>query len=249
MKTILAAVLAALLVACSTVQTVSPIVYQPVSTTTEHRVDTTYTIGTPIETFVGGQMLHVEDYYVTTEDSGINSVRLVPTSPFSLRVPPLMSVRVAASDIIDVVGTTLRDGNTFRVVKLPGAPAQLLRFLITEDGAFEGSALNHLGARMGWSYTPEPSSVRLIPAPAVSRIDLTKGSQNFELIYSGTTRDSFQLLYREYTQGDLARPAFSQTLVYDTGSDIIRFRNLQIQVIEATSERIRFIVLADNPGP
>ena len=73
-----------------------------------------------------------------------------------------------------------------------------------------------------------------------------KGFVNFELVYGGATRDAIQLLYREYTQSDLARPAFSQTLVYDKSDDAIRFRNLQLHVHEASNDRIRFTVTSDG---
>jgi len=99
---------------------------------------------------------------------------------------------------------------------------------------------------MGWSYNPVPSTVRLATCAPSTQIDASKGFVNFELVYSGTTRESFQLLYREYTKDDLARPAFSQTLVYEKERASIRFRNLQIDVHEASNEKIRFNIISDG---
>ena len=58
------------------------------------------------------------------------------------------------------------------------------------------------------------------------------------------------MLYREYTPDDLARPAFTQTLSYAAGSNIIRFRNVRIEVATADNEKIEYTVVADGyPAP
>jgi len=245
-------VAALLLGGCASVQPISPATYQSAATTSEHKIETSYELGVPVEVYVGERMLRIQDYYYATiRETETIPPRLIPTESFTMKIPPFMSVTVTPQNIIPVTGTTERDGELFRLVALPGAPTASLRFLVTSDGAFEGSALNMVNARMGWSYRPTPETVRLVPVPEPSsytttRIDTSKGFTNYELVYSGTSRDSFQLLYREYTQNDLARPAFSQTLVYEKGSESIRFRNLQIQVHEASNDRIRFTVVSDS---
>jgi hypothetical protein len=235
-------------VGCATIQPVSSTRYQSPAVSTSHKIDTSYTVGVPIESFVGERMLRVQDYYVNTYTSGNTSTRLLPSQPFVLRVPPLMSVSLAAQDEVEIVGTTIRNGTTYRVISIPAAATQQLRFLITDDGALEGSALNSAGARMGWTYKADPDSVRFLPAPPSVKVDSEKGFTNFELVYGGTAGDSFQILYREYTKEDLARPAFSQSLVYEKESEDIRFRNLQIKVLEASNQKIKFTVLSDTPS-
>ena len=242
----LSAVSILLLSGCATVQTIEPATREKPIVRSEHRVDTTYELGARTQAFVGERMLRVQDYYETIREAAAGAQDLTPTESFSMRIPPLTSVSLSPTDTLTVVGTTDRGGESYRLVSIPGPTTRLLRFLITEDGAFEGSAVNHSGARMGWSYTPSPESVRLIPAASKTSIDTRKGFTNFELVYSGTTKDSLQLLYREYTQGDLARPAFSQTLVYEKDSSAIRFRNLQIEVHSASNERIEFTVVSDQ---
>ncbi len=76
---------------------------------------------------------------------------------FSVKLHPFGQADVAAGDLIAVVGTTERDGKTYRLVKLPDPIASALRFLINDDGSFEGSAINSMGERMGWSYSASPS--------------------------------------------------------------------------------------------
>jgi hypothetical protein len=241
-------VLATCLAGCASVQKADlPNDYRPSETRTEHRIDTTYTVGEPQEVFVGERMLRVQDYYVTTRQTASSSARLNPSQTFTMTLPPLTSVTLETRDAATIVGTTEREGRTYRLVQLPGAP--VLRFLIDDDGAFQGSAINHMGARMGWSYTPSPASVRLVPSGATSLVDATKGFTNFEIVYGGTTRESLHLMYREYTRDDLVRPAFSQNLVYERDNPTIRFRHLQIEVHEATNEKIRFTVVSDvAPG-
>jgi hypothetical protein len=69
-----------------------------------------------------------------------------------------------------------------------------------------------------------------------------KGSFKQELIYNGQSKDTIKLLYREFKE-DLARPAFSQELTYDLSEgNIIGFRGMKIEVLEATNSNIQFIV-------
>lgn len=235
---------------CASIQPVASTNYHAPSTSTVHKTDTSYTTGIPVESFVGERMLRVQDYYVTTSTSSNSSTRLVPTESFILRVPPLMSVSLSAQDTVDVSGTTVKNGKSYRVISIPGAATQQLRFLISDNGKLEGSALNSSGAKMGWTYRTNPETVRFIPALPTVEIDSEKGFTNFELVYGGTTGDSFQILYREYTKEDLARPAFSQNLVYEKKSHDIRFRNLQIKVLESSNQKIKFVVLSDQlPNP
>lgn len=234
--------------ACGTVQQVPTTVYSPPVVKSDHKFERSYDLGVPMQAYVGEQMLRVQDYYVTEAQSGITSTQLAASEDFDLKIPPFMKVRVTTREPIVVTGSTEKGGRRYRVVQLPAPTTYALRFLINEDGSFEGSALNTAGSKMGWSYHPEPATVRLVPARSESRVDAAKGFVNFELVYSGTTRDSFQLLYREYTQNDMARPAFSQTLVYDKDSGTIRFRKMQIDVHEASNELIRFTVVSDGLG-
>jgi hypothetical protein len=69
-----------------------------------------------------------------------------------------------------------------------------------------------------------------------------KNSYREELIYNGKSKDTIRLSYREY-KNDMARPAFYQDLTYDLSeSREIAFRDLRIEVLEATNSAIKFIV-------
>ena len=104
---------------------------------------------------------------VQQEPQGQPTEFLVPSSDFTMRLPPFITIQVLKNSRIPVIGTTQRDGKTFRVVVLHVPAAAALRFLINDDGTFEGSAINNTGSRMGFSYSPTPSDTRLIAESSV----------------------------------------------------------------------------------
>lgn len=54
-------------------------------------------------------------------------------------------------------------------------------------------------------------------------------------------------MYREY-KDDMARPAFTQNLVYDLGeSNRIMFRSVEIDVVEAKNSEIKYRLLSGFP--
>lgn len=76
-----------------------------------------------------------------------------------------------------------------------------------------------------------------------------EGSFKAELIYSGITKNTIHITYREFVD-NLARPAFYQELRYDLNeSDLITFRSLKIKVLEANNARIKFQVIDDAGLP
>lgn len=82
------------------------------------------------------------------------------------------------------------------------------------------------------------------------RVTSTDDGFRYELIYQGTAAGVLHLLYREYVD-DLARPAFSQELVYDLSGGFpleIVFKELDITVLEAGNRDFSFIVNSDRPS-
>jgi hypothetical protein len=73
------------------------------------------------------------------------------------------------------------------------------------------------------------------------------GESNFDLTYSGQDGTSIRFQYREYTADNLARDAFSQDLTYPRDSEVIRFRDYEMRVVELTPDSITVIVLAEPP--
>jgi hypothetical protein len=230
--------LIALLAGCATIQPIQGAA--AAADSIQHQVERNYTIGVPQSVFVGQPMVRVKDYY-TRQVGGI--VR--PDRAFTLKLPPFLKMEIPAGEAMRVVGTTDRDGTRYRLLQIQRPEASFLRFLLHPDGSFKGTALNAAGARMGFGYTPDPADVKVLPDQDLEVV-AGRGMTNFELVYGGTTGDAIQVMYREYTAEDLARPAFSQQLVYSLATRSIRFRDIQIEVASADNEAIHYTVLADG---
>lgn len=213
----------------------------PPVVSSEQIVERSYKLGKEQVAFVGGVVARVKDYRVekTARQGSMHASR-----DFSLFYPILgPTAQVKTTDVIPIVGTTERDGQTYRLISLPRVP--LVKLLITDDGRLEGSGIGLGNARMGYNYSTNPPDVIFQPDTSTSTVS-SAGYLNFELVYSGVTKDSIRLLYREYTQQDLVRPAFSQDVVYERDASTIRFKNILMRVLQATGEQIRYVVLEDG---
>ena len=65
-----------------------------------------------------------------------------------------------------------------------------------------------------------------------------------EFIYNGKINNTLKFTYREFFD-DMARPSFTQELVYDINeSNIIGFRGLRIEVLNTTNTNIEYRILS-----
>lgn len=72
------------------------------------------------------------------------------------------------------------------------------------------------------------------------------------LLYNGANNENFFLSHREFTIDDLARPAFTQEVVYQKKDRLVRFKNLTIETERADNKVMVYRVLGDegnNGGP
>lgn len=105
-------------------------------------------------------------------------------------------------------------------------------FLVVQDGKIrkERHWVGILNSPDGWSEWKET---------------VAPGFLRKELIYSGKSGTTIKIAYREF-RGGLAAPAFFQDLTYDLSeSNLIRFQNFSIEVIEATNNNVRYKALGD----
>jgi hypothetical protein len=88
-----------------------------------------------------------------------------------------------------------------------------------------------------------PYEILDTPAGLFKSIDIIQlGSFKQELIYNGKSKDTLRVSYREYVD-DLARPSYFQDLTYDLSeSKEIAFRDIKMDVLEATNTNIKFII-------
>ena len=227
--------IAAMLVAgCATVQP-----YQPTPISRTHKVERNYEIGREQAAVVGWPIVRVKEYDVIRSPTGV----VEADRSFTLYTPPVQIIRFPSGGTARIVGTTPRAGIEYRLLRLPQSPS--VSFLLNADGTFEGSAVDYRGDRMGWSYWPTPSDVHFI-AHSTEAVETSPGFENFELIYGGAAGDAVQVLYREYAPNDLARPAFSQQLVYSHSAKRFRYRDFEIEFREADNEHIVYTVVSDG---
>ena len=87
--------------------------------------------------------------------------------------------------------------------------------------------------------------VGILNSPDGWKVD-SEDSGNFlrkELIYSGKSGNTIEVSYREYRSG-MAAPAFFQNVKYDLSeSPIIRFQKYRIEILNATNQDIKYIIL------
>lgn len=78
-------------------------------------------------------------------------------------------------------------------------------------------------------------------------IILTPESEvNFDIVFNGVSGDTLRFTYREFTKTDLARPAYYQDLTYNKNDKIIKFKDLEIQVLKVTSNEITYKIIKDG---
>jgi len=98
---------------------------------------------------------------------------------------------------------------------------------------------------------PEGKRLTVIPAGTLfkivtnERIDSRSGYINYEIVYTGITKDAINFLYREFTSDDMARPAFYQNLTYPIQSKSIRFKKTKINIVNINEEKITYTVIED----
>lgn len=217
---------------------------RPTSTTqqlgTERVFSKNYKIGQELAAFVGQPIIKVKDYNVTR----IRSNYLRASNDFTFSGGGITIT--GAKDMKYLVdGETTIGGSTYSVVKIPvSGKSKRLGVLINKDGSVHDKVLND-DVVIIYKFTMAPSDVRFLPS-IEENVVANSGYVNYELIYGGTDGKSVTFSYREYTSKDLARPAFNQNLVYESGKSQIRFRDTVIQVHEATNEKISYVVVSDG---
>jgi hypothetical protein len=206
-----------------------------------------YDLGVEAEAFVGEPVVRSKTWAVDLRKANgfTNDI------PFTFKFTVGSSVHFPAGTEMRSVGRTNHAGKDYALVQMPPAEFSNNLLMLDENHLFVGYVearrkVISSGANIFISASPQ----RIQFTPVVIGLADHRGmSTNREIIYSGKTRDAINLLYREYTEDDLARPAFSQNLVYEPDIPTIRFRDLVIRVISVDGEKIRYVVEKDGLGP
>ena len=111
-----------------------------------------------------------------------------------------------------------------------------------EDGRIDAFSLPYNSGMIIPHETDESLTLTEIEVTAVQEPSFRQ-----ELIYNGRIGDTIRVLYREF-QNDMARPAFTQDVVYDLSeSNIIGFRDVRIEIVDANNTRVRYSVISGFP--
>jgi len=198
--------------------------------------DRNYRLGEPLEVYVGQPMVRVKTYQVSRR----TSARVEASEDFAL-VGADFRIAGREGETFDVRGVAEIDGVRHHVVPLAG-----FEFFVDDDGTVHPTVKTE---RYRWNISSkarmEPASARLVPQD--SEEVTTEGEYaNYELIYGGSDGESIQVTYREFAPGDASRPTFFQSLSYEADADVLRYRDLVIEVLEASNQSIRFQVVSDG---
>jgi hypothetical protein len=187
-------------------------------------------------------MVKCKDYYAST----VGQNKLKALNSFTITGGHLgwkLNIIGSPGQEFPVAGYIKRNGENCYLMKPEENAGYAL--IVNPSGQFTGHAWNiGVGVEAAYTFMIDPPSSRFKQVLS-EQVDASAGYVNYELIYSGKTSQSLNLLYREYTPEDLARPAFYQSLSYDADSKIIRFKKLKIEIGEANNEKITFAVLED----
>jgi len=201
-------------------------------------IEKNYILGRKQAAFVGQPIISIRDYLKIQEPSMKANV------DFSVDCPSInIHIKGKAGTVYPVKGQINYRNNTYLVLDI-SVSEEIVGILVNS----EGKPINKLFI----SNTPFWAIGRVKITPdslCFSKVyseHFLKGNLNFEILYNGTDGNSFLVTYREYTPDNIARPAFTQNLVYENKSEIIRFRNIVIRVHEVTSEKIVYTVIEDG---
>lgn len=206
---------------------------------TERVFQKSYQIGQMQEAYVGQSIVKVKDYQVERYSQN----NMCASEDFVISGGPV-TLKGNKNTNYQIKGEITLSGKTYTVLNIPGLRGKSAGVLIKGDGTVHNKILNG-DVIMIYSFTVSPPDLKFTQSKEES-INKKAGYLNYELIYSGTDGKSLTITYREYTADELARPAFYQNLVYESTKRRIRFKDIVIEINEATNEKIVYTVISDG---
>lgn len=217
----------------------------PVTSPTTHEYSKNYKLGEVKTVAVGEPLIQVKDYYVTK----FGLPELTASEDFSV-TGTLLNEKFTAGTKFEVKGKIVLDKVEYSIAKYRGADYDFSALLVKDDGTVHSKAGGYNPQAGGfivtiYNYDVIPSTVKLVRTQQ-EKIDAVKGYQNYEFLYNGKDRNSMRFTYREFSPEGMARTAFYQDLTYDANSTSIRYKGFKINVLEANSEQIKFIIVEED---
>jgi len=111
--------------------------------------------------------------------------------------------------------------------------------------AYVGQTIVSKTKKCAYSENQKTMLILLTGVGAVTTIAVSEGTFEQRLEYSGKTENQIRVTYKEFKDQHL-RHGFTQELIYEYPKNkLIRFRNCEIEILEADKQSIKFRVLSD----
>jgi hypothetical protein len=197
-----------------------------------------YRLGEPREVVVGQPIVQVQSYRLTRQEAA----SVVASADFVIEGS---GFRIAGrkDEQFPVRGTTEVEGQLHYVVPIAG-----YEFFVSPEGVVHRDVKTEAYAwKIATQAEVTPPEARLVPRES-RKVSGEGAYANFELLYGGSDGRAIQVTYREFTPDDPTKPSFFQSLSYDTSSDVIRYRDFVVKVLEATNQTLSYVVVSDGSG-
>jgi hypothetical protein len=228
-----------------------------------HSYVTNYKIGEVKTAYIGQSIVKVKDYYAS---KGYEKTTLEPTEDFTLTA---IAPSITHSDYkLNISGLKSKQYEVYHKTKSGSIVYDLIYFrdsngnmtygvLIDDAGNIKKNALQYTGIIVTpRGFTLQPSNVKFNKAiikyddflcdANINYSGNTCGDLNHELVYSGINNVSMNIMYREYTISDYAKPSFYQNLTFEPNAKHVRFKDYVIDILEATNDKVVYRILSDG---
>ncbi|MDB4717954.1 hypothetical protein OAG11_03685 [Verrucomicrobia bacterium] len=207
----------------------------------QRQVVKNYIINQKLSVNVGEAIVKRQDFMVKEVERSIVQASNDFTCKTILQtpIPQWTNSEGSLGDTFKVMARPIIKGKTYMTVDLNSGGDYDWLMIDPETGLVVDKGL-------GCRYKVNPPDTRFNVFKEMV-VDSRSKYENWELVYTGKSGNTLNILYREYTADDLARPAFSQNLSYDLeNSAFVQFKKTRIKVFEANNSSIAFEVVADD---
>ncbi|AEI15425.1 hypothetical protein Flexsi_1787 [Flexistipes sinusarabici DSM 4947] len=199
-----------------------------------------YKIGDVKKTYVGNQIIEENNYTFKSSYGAVEA-----KESFTIEMSLNSDIFVPKDVKYDIIGGVKnKNGDLQPVVSLPSSPNFWI--VLNQDNEYAGSNIGKSFHQKLIKLKTEPMNPKfkivkdIRPIPGANFV-------YFELVYTGKSNDSVNILYREYNFIEQTiRPAFNQKLTYPVNVDSIRFRNFKFKVLEVNDEYIKTKLVSDK---
>lgn len=206
----------------------------------KHISEKNYTLGSTKTVYVGEPIMRCNDYHITISEKPY----LRPSNPFTFAGSSFSE----NSKILIIGETTYRDIEYY-VVDIGQSSVRGVTYLIDKNGMYAQKFI--LSGTFGTEVQPttyfdiSPLTTRFF-RDNEENIDNNGEFKNYEILFAGIDSTGINLLYREYAQDDTIRSAFSQNLKYPFETKKIRFKKMEIDVLQVNEQQITYTVINDQ---